>query len=187
MNPQHAELGQEASTTGNLRDQLDCFSKSDSVENPFVISQENDLARARSGLEISQSPAQSEMVVGKIADAQWPKASIRTGAGNFSTGEDWLLIRLSDAIGINGGVACNRFYVPGSKTPQMVVGYHEAEELISGSVWVCGGVSGIQEGHLNSNLASVVLAGVIFHTFSISLQRPLRRFKSPPSGMNLSY
>ena len=104
---------------------------------------------------------------GHVLHAQWPDS------GNPidtipSQGKDWALVRFSNAF-----MDCNTFRAPGTQKPQQVTGYVKTKDLISGEVWVCAGVSGIQLGFLKHHPASLVMSKSLFGVRSISLERPL--------------
>ena len=77
-------------------------------------------------------------------------------------GMDWALLALSC-----GDFACNTFRAPGLHEDQQVTGYLQTQDLDSGEVWVCAGISGIQSGFLSGTAASN------FDVRSISLEHPL--------------
>ena len=169
------DLDQAEWSTSAIRKESKDFASSPVADDVPTISQEGRSPRVPSDPVHDKPPTHSEVMVGNVAGAQWPKALIQDGDEDVSAGADWLLIKLNKSIGFDGAVRCNRFYVPDTRIPQMVAGFYETQDLTSGSVWICGGVSGVQEGYLNKTPASVILAGVSFNTLSISLKRPLRR------------
>lgn len=87
---------------------------------------------------------------------------------------DWALLLLEADYAVP-----NVFRIPGEDEDIEIGGYLSVENLTSGSVWVVAG-SGVQQGTLNGNLASIYLWGHFHKVKQITLQRSLRKFLALP-------
>ena len=112
-----------------------------------------------------------------VAYAQWPNSAqgeeiqVNSINATYSRGEDWALVKISPS-----GMNCNTFHVPGIQNSLKVTGYVKTEDLRSGEVWVCAGVSGVQRGFLKHQSASIVMSNSLFSVRSVSLECPLGMF-----------